>query len=232
MKCAAVPFDNSGSGPPGTTPSFTPANDSLLFAIVPCLELFITPPAWAISDSLGGTWTEQVSAVVSADAGTQCRVFTRPVTTGASMTVTATLTAGILQAAGLSNEFDVIEVTGQDTVGSFLGLTASDTSAVTGGHSFSLGGTSDSDSLVLSFVTADGDDGAPDVDEGSGFTAIYKHNNPTPGTGWQRQSAEYQIGAISTIAWGDVTYAYTDSYVAIEIKAASGDDVLMPQIWL
>lgn len=206
--------------------AFTPSNNSLLVCVIHALDLSgASPSTYTVSDTLGGTWTSQINFISNGGGNpTTLRVFTRPVTVGASMTVSISWSGGFgVHSDGFSNEANVFEITGHDTTSgtSFLGLTTTHADATTTGTSFSLGGTSAASSMVISSIDGDGDYGDPVIDEGAGWTALYKHVNGSGG-GWQRQTTQYKSGAIGTIPWGASGRAYIEAYMAMEIIAASG----------
>ena len=79
LSVAAGPHAANGAGTV-TTAAFTPTDGSLVVACM-CLQWGGDPPT--VSDSLGGTWTSRAVST----GGTVARIYTRPVVTGASMTV-------------------------------------------------------------------------------------------------------------------------------------------------
>lgn len=99
-----------------TTSAFTPANSSLLVVAGVFVEnaaLSDPTSAFVISDSLGTlTWTQQLTAVVSPTSfPTLIKIWTTPITTGASMTVT--LSTGGLNRLGYA--VSIVCYTGYDT---------------------------------------------------------------------------------------------------------------------
>lgn len=118
-------FDNTGevsqgSGP-YTTGSFTPPDNSLLVVVVGCGADPVSDAGYVLTGG-GLTWTKRVSRAVdwiSGDGGI-VQIWTAPVTTGASMTLTVTHTSRF------SHQMRVFPFayTGYDT-GSPTGVTAS-----------------------------------------------------------------------------------------------------------
>ena len=99
-----------------TTSAFTPANNSLLVVAGVFVEnaaLSDPTSAFVISDSLGTlTWTQRITAVVSPTSfPTLIKIWTAPITTGASMTVT--LSTGGLNRLGYA--VSIVCYTGYDT---------------------------------------------------------------------------------------------------------------------
>jgi len=94
-----------------TTASFTPANGSILLAMVGGRRSNVVSVQPTISDSLGGTWTEldDVSYDPGANPRIRARLFYQEIVTGASMTVTGTITDAT------TTMLSVIELTGAGT---------------------------------------------------------------------------------------------------------------------
>jgi len=140
----------AGHGTGGfTTGSFTPSNNSLLTVV--CFAITQTDGAFTasdltITDSIDGlNWTSR-AATGAAPAWSQgIRVWTKPITTGASMTVT--VDAGAFDIHGYRVE--VYDYTGYDT-GTPIGATATGTDADgDGAASITLSATPRSDSEIM-----------------------------------------------------------------------------------
>lgn len=101
-----------------TSAAFTPPNTSLLVATV-CADTNANENAtFSVSDSLGGTWTLQIEAdegTEAGGAGGHSSIWTRPIVTGASMTVSARRTAGVGGTKRI--QCKVYVVTGYDSAG-------------------------------------------------------------------------------------------------------------------
>ena len=213
---------------PTNSLDWVPANNSLLIAVIHCLRNATdSNPVFGITDSLGGTWTQQAEYKTTASYGTQVTVFTRKVTTGASMHATMSLIGGNnpYTGDGGCNDWTIFEVTGHDDIGTLVGVTGANHSNVSTGYSLALSGTSTSTSAVFGFLTADGPHSNPGtVPEGSGATLVYKSARGT--SAFMRATGQYIVGAISSTAFGAVgSTAYDNTYIAMEIKASTGGGV-------
>lgn len=198
-----------------TTSSFTPSNNSLLVAIAGLIEnAGTTDPSGAltVTDSAGLTWTARANAGAATTWATGIRVWTAPVTTGASMTVSFD--------CGTRNSYQyfgaIFDYTGYDS-GSPVGVTGSDGAiAFDGADSITLSGTPAADSEVIG--------------------AIYKDNGgtSTEGTGWteladiingnQSMYVQSIVGLGSTsVPWVDTSEPTATKIVgvAVEIKAGA-----------
>ena len=218
---ATVKFTEVGASAtwPRSSSSFTPANNSLLVVTVHAISAdSATDPVVSVS---GGslTWTRQKRACTNDPLGMLVEIWTAPVSTGASMTVTVDVSDTYIF-SGESTGFSVTEITGYDT-GSPVGLTAE--TATHASHSgvlnLSLGGTTASSSIVLGGVASDGDNGDGAISGyASGYTGIFTGANTD---GWFRAHASYKAGALSTYDVPSWSTAYGYAAAAIEIKAAS-----------
>ena len=192
-----------------TTGSFTPADDSLL--IIFASGQSDDGDAPTISDSEGLTWTRQANAEQSAyqDVGA---VWTTPITTGASMTVTIATTSN------LSNvHVRGVTVTGYDTTTPVGGAAAAMASGMTGSQSLTMPSTSESNSLVIGM--ARGRDGAAtDIDTGASWTQLDEDvaNSAV-------SQIQYRVAAVSSIPWAEVvaTGYGAGALLGIEIQEAA-----------
>jgi hypothetical protein len=209
--------------------SFTPSNNSLLVCTIHalCATTGDGRPAFTITDSLGGTWTPQVDETnYPTDYGTNIFIFTRPVTTGASMTVYFELDSGGFQADGTSNGAHVTEITGHDTVGSWLGLTETYSSASSTAVSMPLNGTTAANSLTFAAGDFDGNYGSSLVNAVSPYTnAFATYGGPSAGNEWHRHTGIYATGAQTTAEFSGSGDTYTNVYAAMEVKGASSSKV-------
>lgn len=213
-----------------TTSAFTPANDSLLVVTINSISFSSNQLNCGVSSSPSLTWTRQVRAASNGSLGPPVsEIWTAPVTIGASTTVTISASAdNVFSGDGTSSSITITEITGHDTVGNFLGLTASDSvnGSTTGALSVSMGGTTASDSMVIATVAADGDHGAALVNGGSGWTELSKTQSGTGG--WFRSTTEYEIGALTSYDYGALNDPYQHTSAGMEIKAAAGAPSYVP----
>lgn len=248
----------SGANNTEVTGSFTPANGSLLVAIAMIIKTD-TPgdggapdieetPSMGITDSAGLTWTERVARgdeIVHSGSGADhaayacgLKIWTAPVVTGTSMTVTfqrvspnAYLVAYCWGA--------VIQVTGQHA--SPIGVTGhgeKDTDGfgnASGALTFTLSGTPAASSIifgargVVSSAT-----GTFRADPPTGYTELLDVSTDQTG-GFQVQVRD--AGSTSTTyGWDEVNDGtaanpvYTPMGLALEIKEAAGDASATPSV--
>lgn len=220
--------ENSGSGTV-TTASFTPPNNSLLFAVL-CADPSSPSTSVAFSVSGGGlTWTRQLTlgpiyfGGSAPDYYQRMEVWTAPVTTGASMTV-----SGTDSASGANHQhLHVFSWTEYDT-GSPIGATVTRNGTTdTGALSITLSASPASTSEVLA--------GRARIDSGS------YDSTATPGSGWTELYDTAGSGGVSdlqtqvrggststTVAWSDVddtagtSAPWSVLSFGIEIKEAGG----------
>lgn len=200
-----------------TTASFTPANNSLLLAIV-----------WAsggnndalaggditFTDSAGLTWTSRAVTTTHPNYGYGIRAFTAPVTTGVSMTVT--MDAGAFSIHKYRTQ--VYQYTGHDTV-SPVGATAIGSDADgTGAASITLSAApaTTSEVIAVCLTSLSGTTGAVDV--GSGFSELFESGEAA----WQIFQAQSRTGSTDTnVPWANVgngSTALGSAMLAVEIK--------------
>jgi hypothetical protein len=205
--------------------AFTPASNSLLVVGVAYVENSgtTTDPTSALTISGGSlTWTQQQTAVAAPTAfPTLVKIWTAPVTTGASMSVT--LSAGGVRSAGLYG-VSAVCYTGHNT-GSPVGGTA------TGSQNGGFTGPPDPKSITLSAPPAAGDEvfgfvfadkNTAGTSPGSAFTEIDDLNN----TNWGSLESEIRTASTSTtVDWVDLRPGggsiFNFAAVAIVIKAAA-----------
>ena len=216
----------SGTGLTGassyTSGSFTPTSNSLLVVSVQRYADNASTTTTNVTISGGGlTWTRQTGLRVASGTEESClHVFTAPVVTGASMTVTV---SGYASDAGVAFAcIHAYSVTGYNT-GTPTGATATGTNTASGAISITLSGTPASTSLIFASDAwvPNGSGGATTA--GSGWTGLYNDH-----TGGFLDLQDQQItGSTSTnVPW--VAQCATDSVYnsmalqfAIEILAAS-----------
>lgn len=190
-----------------TSSSFTPSNNSLL-VVIGHGQKNVQAGSFSISDSAGLTWTSRVAEVAAADYGVTCHIWTAPVTTGTSMTVTFTATSAI-DYMGLS----ATDFTGYNT-STPVGVTgAASGSNRSGSYALSLSGTSASDSIVI---------GGAVTDEGTATKATAATSIAATAADYIKIADAYLAGSMSTFSWNAITTSFAWAAGAIEIKVAGG----------
>jgi hypothetical protein len=214
-----------------TSPSFTPSNGSLL-VVMGCLQVQ-SSPGWpftnmTITDSAGLTWTArtgwQPSTPEFGEFWLNVRIWTAPVTTGVSMTVTVGTSAGNINSRFVA----IIDYTDYDT-GSPTGATAAADLVDDGAASLTLSGAPATTSeifaaLVHGYAAASGTAGAT---AGAGYTEIVEMDDGSPNWNGHMELMARDPGSTSTtFSWTDVQSGTGDMYdtigVALEIKQAAG----------
>lgn len=206
-----------------TTASFTPNNSSLLCVAAIGGGASTSLANWAptIADSLGTlTWTQRISVTRTLTGWTYgTRIWTAPITTGASMTVTIDHGSEKIDALCVS----VIDATGYDT-STPIGATASSNNIADGASSITLSASPASDSLVIAWLDVEMNTSGHATTPGTGWTELQDFGNAT--TLGYLQSQERTGSTSTTVAWGD-THTGAGSFFgasggALEIKAAAG----------
>jgi hypothetical protein len=202
--------------------SFTPANSSILVARISAVtENGDSFAGGDLSISGGGlTWTAQVASTTSPNWTYGDRVWTAPVTTGASMTITASN----VNARNINSYIiEVDEFTG--AAASYVGATALGSDADGDGTgSLTLSGAPASDSVVLAYTSSLNNGGAAvTITPGTSWTEIAENGV----TDYITFESEWITGITGTslTAWSDLAAtgaALGATMVAIEIKAAGG----------
>jgi hypothetical protein len=172
---------------------------------------------------------KQVSSGPASAYGTIADIWTKQISTGASMTVSLRVPVSSNYISDNNiHTLAVEQVTGYDSVGDFTGLTGSEAVSQNTGHSgvlnLSLGGTTSSDSLTYGVVSADGGSAADQIDAGTGWSWFSKNYAGTDY--WWNSVAIYKAGSVSTADWAAWTSSYGHAASALEIKAATGDATL------
>lgn len=215
-----------------TTASFTPPNNCLLVVIVNCES---KPGNVATDLTISGgslTWTRQVAILATTgDFPTASVIFTAPVSTGASMTLTFNDTAGLNPSSGKAIYICAYNVTGYDT-GTPIGATGTSTALGDGAVSFTMSGAAASTSAVFSATCAETNGGglsSPSTQAGSGWTLDYSPASDLS------CGFEHIIGlSSSTIPWqtavigGGGAYSNSQVFTAIEVKAAAAASASFP----
>jgi hypothetical protein len=216
-------FVPQGSGP-FTSGSFTPPNNSLLVVIVLCGIDIANPTNEGHYVVTGGslTWTKQTSNNVSwGGDGAIVQVWTAPVVTGASMTVTLTHTGHDIYACAVFP----FAYTGHNVASPVGGLDAEWIASNT--NTLTLSSTPATDSEVIGGILIVGGDGiASDVTVAPAFgeTEIAEYTSADSFGKWQM---EFRTGSTNTsFGWSTTTGAGGDYnrriFAAIEVKADAG----------
>jgi hypothetical protein len=193
----------AGHGTGGfTTSSFTPSNSSLLTVV--CFAITETDGAFTasdltIADSIGLTWTSR-AATSAAPAWSQgIRVWTAPVSTGASMTVT--VDAGAFNVHGYRVE--VYDYTSYDTT-TPIGATATGTDADgDGAASITLSATPRSDSEIMACACIGiATNGTHATTPGTSWTELF---DVEPADGWLASETQIRTTYTGTsVDWVDL----------------------------
>ena len=231
LKTSGSSVEDHGTGA-ATTASFTPADNSLLVIGLTCVDNAAgdISTALTIADSLGGgalTYTARVTQGHAGGGFAQGRVWTAPVTTGASMTLSFD--------CGANNiywyKWFVFEVTGYDT-GTPTGGTASaalgdgSNGSFNGSHSITLSSAPASGDYTLAFLGADANSSSSQqVTPGADFTESGELN-PSTGSFLGYAEAQQRTGSTSTtVNWVDTqggTGAFSGVLTALVIKVSAG----------
>ncbi|MCE5292906.1 MAG: hypothetical protein LLG14_27235 [Nocardiaceae bacterium] len=183
-----------------TTASFTPSNNSVLVVVCAAIQTAdggMEGTDLTITDSAGLTWTAQVATTGSPAWSYGCRIWTAPVTTGVSMTVS-------VDCGAFSMEFYRVEVFDytSDTGSAAVGGTATGTDADgDGAASITLSSTPATSSHVLAACMTGLGGASGTITSGSGFTEV----NESVMTSWAVVETETRTGSTSTtVDWVDV----------------------------
>lgn len=212
--------DNHGTGS-FTTGAFTPPDNSLLVVAIYAhgTSGADISSSQTISDSVGLTWTSRALVGVAASDGLGIRVWTAPVTTGASMTITADCGAENVFKYGVHR----IAYTGYDT-GSPTGATATaGVSGATDDETITLSASPATTSEVVAAMGIIMGGGTQLVTPGTGWTEIYEG---TSDADFSNTQSQVRTGSTSTsVVWDDIDAgtgtATHGGFLAVEIKAAA-----------
>jgi hypothetical protein len=192
-----------------TSSSFTPSNDSLLVVVMSQQVVTQGQSNATISDTASLTWTKQDTGYINTAANEVLTViWTAPVVTGTSMTVTATAQGSTDSNIAMS----IVEFTGYNTSSPVGFKNNGSGENRTGAYSLSLGGTTSAASYVVGGACTDD----PTTTPGTGWTTMY---DGTPN--YVDIAHQYKSGAMSTADWDAVTTTFSWAAVAIEIKAGA-----------
>lgn len=220
-----------GVGSGVTSGSFTPSNNSLLVAVIGGEKGSGTLLLGANSSLSGGslTWTQRAAYASTASGYTHIvEIWTAPVTTGASMSLTWSNSAGNGSDDVVSMQ--VVDVTGYDT-GSPVGAVAAEQAPDDGAFSATLSATPAASSIVIgALLLESGGGGDLTMVGGSGWTDIYQPGGGGGGeAGYACVHTQYRTGLTTTaVPWADVnagpdgTFSGLADAAAIEIKEAGG----------
>jgi len=189
-----------------TTGSFTPSNNSLLVAFIGGI-VFGPPTDITIDDTAGLTWTRRGAGGDQSEAA--CQIFTAPVTTGVSMTVSG----HIVEAEEIS--ISVVEYTGHDTSAPVVQTKYGGGASNSGAHSITLDASPASSSEVLAGVNTTNATAA--ITEGSGWTEVHEVAGGVVDLETEARGSSTSV----TVAWTTVTCSNEFTSGAIEIKAAA-----------
>lgn len=203
--------------------TFTPANDSLLVAIGLAVEESdsgMEGTDLTVSDSLGTlTWTSRAATVTSPLWSYGIRIWTAPVTTGASMTVSVDCGARSIQYYRLE-VFDYTSNAG--SVGT--GASAIGSSAVgNGADSITLSAAPALASEVIAAVMTLNSAGTGSIDPAAGWTEL----NDVTAPNWSTFQTQARTGSTSTtVGWDDLLNGGTpfggSVMAALEITEVGG----------
>lgn len=205
-----------------TTGSFTPNNSSLLVVIASIMEdSGSSDPSGdlTVSDSAGLTWTSQATVGDASSWSIGQRVWTAPVTTGVSMTVTFDCAARNIYQYFV----EVADYTGHGGVGQ---IGTNTTLPTDGAGTVTLAGSPAATSEIIGAIMQDatGTAGADPLD--GTYTELYDIDSLT---GSASQAQARAAGSTSTsFSWSDVGVGaslYKATGIAIEITEAGGTTV-------
>lgn len=220
-----------GNAVAATTTSFTPPNNSLLVVVTNLLNDDDGDNMWTNNQVTGGglTWTQRAHAQ-GTNAGfpeynSGLEIWTAPVTTGSSMTVTAANSNGVSGSAfsdGARIGIQIMAFTGYDSADPIGVATSSNNIGNTTGN-MTLPSTTDLTSTVLaarSFVAATTD--STSASPGTGWTEVYDY---ATANGYGELQTQVRVSSTSAaVYWTDINVndaplGWTNG-VAMEINAA------------
>lgn len=205
-----------------TTGSFTPNNSSLLVVIASIMEdSGSSDPSGdlTVSDSAGLTWTSQATVGDASSWSIGQRVWTAPVTTGVSMTVTFDCAARNIYQYFV----EVADYTGHGGVGQ---IGTNTTLPTDGAGTVTLAGSPAATSEIIGAIMQDatGTAGADPLD--GTYTELYDIDSLT---GSASQAQARAAGSVSaSFSWADVGVGaglFKATGIAIEITEAGGTTV-------
>lgn len=239
MALSITALSDSGataSGGSASSAAFTSVNNSLLVAFV---EVGIDTSSGNLSAASGWTaagggltWTNQVSATDNHKGNwpTGCAIFTAPVTTGASTTLTV---SGLGTTGTTYVRFRVNYATGYNT-STPTGATASNTNIGSGAISLTLSGAPAASSIVFAGIGDQNSNGTQTgITAGSGWTVLNAYEDLN--SNFSIDASQYNTGTTSTnVPWqaacaGDTIW--TQAAIALEIIAAAGGETITMDKW-
>jgi len=203
-----------------TPASFTPSNNSLLYVVA----FFIANTddasegtSLTITDSAGLTWTSRAASTTSPGWSYGVRVWTAPVTTGVSMTVS--IDCGTTDV--YCYRVEVYDFTNYDTVTPVQGAVVGSDADGDGAHSLTLGATPATDSILMAHVATGYGSGTGSVTPNANWTELFD----TDIVSWLVCQSQNRTGTTSTsVDWDDVLATgaspFGSSSVALEIRNA------------
>jgi hypothetical protein len=206
-----------------TTPSFTPPNSSLLVVVGSFVdtENFVTGGGGgsdlSVSDSIDGTtgWTSRAVTPDPAEWGMGMHIWTKPITTGAAMTVSVTSAAGNFRIY-----VQPIAYEGYDTSTPVGGTVTAVDSSGDGAKTITLSSAPAAASEVLGVLTAVPASGTLTVTHGTGWTELWD----IAVANWTNFQGQVRTGSTSdSVVWDDMAATGTgleSVLAAIEIRAA------------
>lgn len=210
-----------------TSAAFTPPSSSLLTVVVGFAEnAGGTNPAadFVITDSGGHTWTQRFLLNTTGGFATALAVFTTPISTGASMTVSFTCNSRNISWWAPS----IFAHTGYNT-GAPIGATVSQISNNFGAASptpwsITLSGAPATTSEVIGAVAADRDTAG--ATQGTGYTEIHDVSNPTATIGGGTETEARTGSTSTTVDWQAIRplggNLFNFIVVGFEVQAAGG----------
>ena len=156
-----------------TSAAFTPANNSLVVVFFTMGDGPNNTNTFTMTDSVGLTWTKRADSGATSDNYHRSAMWTAPVATGASMTVTA----GTAGDAGGEAVMHIAYYTGYD-VGSPVGATVGniqDASAST--FTVTLSGAPSASSEIFAGTGVDTGGGAQSLQATSGWTSVFRQDD-------------------------------------------------------
>lgn len=210
-----------------TSAAFTPPSSSLLTVVVGFAEnAGGTNPAadFVITDSGGHTWTQRFLLNTTGGFATALAVFTTPIVTGASMTVSFTCNSRNISWWAPS----IFAHTGYNVATPF-GATVSQISNNFGAASptpwsITLSGAPATTSEVIGAVAADRDTAG--ATQGTGYTEIHDVSNPTATIGGGTETEARTGSTSTTVDWQAIRplggNLFNFIVVGFEVQAAAG----------
>lgn len=199
----------------GTTSAFTPPDNSLLVVVQGvCQQSGSVDPSGnlTLGNSAGLTFTPRLTIGTAVPWSRGLRIWTAPVTTGASMTLTPGLSSGTVH----TMDVHVFAYTGYDPV-TPVGATASANNLASGGpRTITLSAAPDVNSEVLAVCHSNCTAAADPIDPTSPWVEQYDNG----GANIQQQTQTRAGDTSTTVSWDDIgaTFSVSNLGAAIEIR--------------